>query len=271
MLTSGMSLKQMAEGSSMQLANKIKPPLKWAGSKFNTPVADRVLDLFEPYRDTHLLVEPFVGAGGMLFSINPDRALCANASGEVVGLHQWLRDGGVWFESPAAADLNERYYQRRRRFQQLQSEYAASPDFVDADEFFSLMIWLNKTCHNGLWRVNSQGGVNVPVGKNSANIPHQPKAPDLDMLRQAYKSDWVFVHSDFGLLSDYRLFEESERFVYCDPPYWGTHSAYTADVFNWTDQLYLARWAESLACPVVISNSDHPDLLELYWTLGFNH
>lgn len=247
----------------------VRPVLKWAGNKFGTPVADRVKQLFKPYRNSHMWVEPFTGVCGMTLEVKPDRALLIDASAEVIGLHRWIRDGGQYVETPAAEHTIERYYQRRLQFQALQAQYSASPDFVDADEFFSLMIWLNKSCFNGLWRVNSNGFFNVPAGANSKGVPYQPKAPDLEPLRQDYQG-WVFHCGDFDVLpACIPLNVPTPSFVYADPPYFGTHSAYTAKAFTGQDQKRLAHWLASCSCPVVASNSDHPDTVGLYQSLGF--
>jgi DNA adenine methylase len=244
------------------------PALKWPGNKFNTPVAKRVKELFAPLASTHTWIEPFVGAGGMLLEIDPPKSLCFDLSAEVVGLHRWIQNGGRYVEALAAEHTIEQYYERRLQFQGLQAEYNASPDTVDADEFFSLLLWLNKAGFNGLWRVNGSGAFNVPVGRDSDGEPNYPVIPNLEALSAAYRRSWGFYQGDFQAASDH-LIRCQQGWVYCDPPYFGTHSAYTAQKFTWDDQKRLAHWAASLGCPVAASNSNHPDVVALYEGLGF--
>ena len=237
-----------------------------AFSLWGTPVSERVKELYQPYRDTHLWVEPFVGAGGMLLEVQPEGAICFDFCPEVAGLHQWLRDGGQYI-LPVAGELTpDNYYYQRLRFQALQSEYQASPDFVDPDVFFSLMIWLNKTCFNGLWRVNGDGFFNVPEGKDSKGDPHNPPDINLGELQQAYRDEWFFLDGDFEMAERKT---SDPAFYYCDPPYFGTHNSYTPKNFTWDDQKRLAHWLVSLDAPVVVSNSNHAEIVKLYEDLGF--
>lgn len=250
----------------------VKPVLKWCGNKQGTPVAERVAQLFEPYRDTHLWVEPFIGVGGMLLEIQPEQALCFDLSAEMIGLHRWIKDGGRYINPPSAENFVDRYYQNRLKFQAMQVEYAASPDLIDGKEdlFFSLMIWLNKACFNGLWRVNGDGLFNVPAGKDNNGNLYNPMSISVASLTETYQRyDWLFDDADFALLDRYKAFQTPNKFVYCDPPYFGTHSSYTSKPFNWDDQKRLAHWLASLDCPVVASNSKHPEVLSLYESLGF--
>jgi DNA adenine methylase len=242
-----------------------QPVLKWAGSKFGTPIAKRVQQLYQPYRD-HLWVEPFVGAGGMLLSINPNFALCGDASAEIIGLHQWIQEGGClhshFFEP---IDNPDDYYTRRETFNQAQYQYQVSPDVEDKDWFFSMMVWLNKACFNGLWRTNSKGFFNVPVGRKSNGDLMNPSMPTLPK----YSPDWMFVHAAFEYLWQYQSANQPE-FVYCDPPYFATHSSYCKGGFGWAEHVKLAQWAASMDCPVVLSNSSNERVIDLYADAGLN-
>lgn len=245
------------------VTTEIRPILKWAGNKFQTPVAARVKELFEPYRESHYWTEPFLGVGGMLLDVNPPFAWCCDASPEVVGLHRWIQDGGKCVEFPEVWDEPD-YYQRRAKFNLMQQGFIEDPD-----EFYSLMIWLNKTCYNGLWRVNAKGMFNVPIGRDSKGELHVATTPDLRPLHKAYNPGWRLHHLSCFLCLTSVAAAEIDCFVYSDPPYWGTHSAYTAKPFTWDDQVCLARQLGRLSCPVVASNSNHPDILDLYDGSGF--
>lgn len=246
---------------------QVQPLLKWAGNKFGTPVAERVKALYAPYRDTHHWVEPFIGGGGMLLSVRPQAALCLDLCDEIIGLHRWIGGGGQYSLKECVCDPVDCYYQRRLEFRGLQSQYGASVDFVDHDQFFSLMYWLNKAGFNGLWRVNGNGEYNVPAGRTAAGALYNPPPPDMDALRRGYSPDWTFIQGDFEVSGAYET--PQGRFIYCDPPYFGTHSQYTARSFTWDDHKRLAQWLSGQPGPVVASNSSHPDIVNLYADLGF--
>jgi DNA adenine methylase len=238
---------------------KQKPAMKWVGNKLGTPIADRVAELYKPFRKSHIWIEPFVGIGGMLLAIDPDYADCFDASAEVIGLHQWILSGGECVDFPKAWD-SDYYYQQREVFRTEQALYAATPNLVALTPFFSRMIWLNKACFNGLWRVNKSGAFNAPIGAKAngqLNSFNQPSLP-------VYKKGWCFA-VECNPLPDLI----GNGFFYADPPYWGTHSSYTSEGFTWADQVDLAESMAARSQPVVISNSSSPEIVSLYKSLGF--
>jgi DNA adenine methylase len=243
----------------MLLNTPVKPAMKWVGNKQGTPVIDRVAELYESFRASHIWHEPFVGIGGALLTINPDQAVCCDFSAEVIGLHRWIRLGGQMQQFDREWEESE-YYQRRSRFQALQVEYKDSFGGVDQDEFFSLMLWLNRACFNGLWRVNKSGLFNAPVGRKSDGSLNRFGSAILP----TYKKQWHFFEGGF----EYEWVKDS-HFTYVDPPYWETHSAYTAKGFSWDDQINLAKMLAEKRSPVVASNSGGKEMVELYQTLGF--
>jgi DNA adenine methylase len=243
----------------MQTLVKQKPAMKWVGNKMGTPIADRVAELYEPLRKTHTWIDSFVGIGGMLLAIDPNFAHCFDASSEVIGLHRWVKAGGQCFEFPKVWD-SEYYYRQRDAFRQQQIAYAIARSEVDLDVFFSRMIWLNKACFNGLWRVNRAGLFNSPIGARAdgaLNLVERPKMP-------RYKDGW-----SFGVESSPLPDLATDGFYYADPPYWGTHSAYTSSGFTWQDQVNLAESMAVRLQPVCVSNSSATEILDLYSKLGF--
>jgi DNA adenine methylase len=236
-----------------------KPPMKWVGNKQGTAVIDRVAQLYAPYRETHVWREPFVGIGGALFSIAPEKAICSDASAEVIGLHRWICDGGEPISFPYEWAESE-FYERRERFRVLQFEYRDNLGFGDRDEFFSLMLWLNRACFNGLWQVNKSGLFNSPVGRKSNGSLNRFETPAMPI----YQKGWDFFEGGFA-----DKFTDGDRFVYADPPYWGTHSAYVSTGFAWNKQLRLATILAGAGMPCAASNSSAPEIIALYRGLGF--
>ena len=124
----------------------------------------------------------------------------------------------------------------------------------------SRFLYLNKTCYNGLYRVNKSGKFNVPEGKYT-----NPKICDEVNLRNASE---VLKKTEIKVGQfDITIRPEKGDFVYCDPPYDGTFSGYQSDGFGDTDQRRLKEamdaWTEQGAL-VMISNSDTEFIRELY-------
>ena len=241
---------------------KNKPILKWAGNKFDTPVASRVRELWEPYCD-RLYIDLFTGAGGMLLDLNPRKALCFDLSAELIELHKFIQAEGSLdlryfpLENDAAT-----YEKQRLLFQKEQiNRFQGRPD-LSRESFVTLMIWLNQCCFNGLWRVNSKGLFNTPVGKNSKGEFNQPRIP----VFPKYSPDWSFLARDYSCAANYDL---QDAFVYADPPYYRTHTMYNHQGFEYIDQLALADFLSKLRCPVVASNSYNVRLMGYYRALGF--
>ena len=217
--------------------------------------------------------EPFVGGGALFFELASRgrirTATLSDSNQELINAYGAVRDDlpgllarlqKLEEEYLAAADRAEFYYAVR-------SEEAANPIARAAR-----LIFLNKTCFNGLYRVNQSGHFNVPHGRYA-----RPRIRDGQALQRASK-----------LLALARLeiadFEAaSERvgagdLVYFDPPYHpisetARFTSYTAKDFGWTDQTRLADAAKALAdqgAYVIVSNSSHPDVIALYRERGFH-
>jgi DNA adenine methylase len=262
-----------------------RPLLKWAGGKRQLipAIGHHYPDAFDRY------VEPFLGSGAVFFDLlaagrlQGRRVRLADVNADLIGCYQTLRDDveGV-IQALERLEREHRkagdacYYDVRdrrfnpRRAAQASGETAArralaasySPDLA------AMLIFLNRTGFNGLFRLNRQGGFNVPAGRYS-----DPRICDPDHLRAVAEA---FRQS--GLTLELAGFETTVGeagpgdFVYCDPPYaplsrTASFANYTADGFGPADQARLAE-AVIAACnrgaSVVISNSSAPDILALY-------
>ncbi|MCL2698458.1 MAG: Dam family site-specific DNA-(adenine-N6)-methyltransferase, partial [Oscillospiraceae bacterium] len=153
------------------------------------------------------------------------------------------------------ADINTRktiYYCNRDRFNALKSEQSESVELA------ALFIFLNKTCFNGLYRVNSNGGFNVPQG--SYKNPTICDEMNLRAISQALNGVRI-IHGDYRLSQD---FIDENTFVYFDPPYrpltsTANFTAYSGDGFDDKQQIELARFIDEMSergAYVVASNSD---------------
>ena len=200
--------------------------------------------------------EPFVGGGALFFDVEPVDAVLGDASVELMKTYQAVAedpDGVIeLLEFHRRAHAGDDYYYEVRS---LWNEGAWSADPCGHAAAF---IYLNKTCFNGLWRVNKKGEYNVPKGAYA-----NPTIYDASTLRSAAR---VLRHADLHA-GDYRhTTAEVKRgdFVYFDPPYdpiskTSSFTAYTKDVFGDTQQIHLADWARELrdrGAYVMLSNND---------------
>lgn len=249
--------------SSMSLALRVKtdratPFLKWAGGKGR--LLEQYANLFPIKFKTYY--EPFVGGGAVFFHL-VDRH---------PGMNSWLSDGNAELVNcyltvrDQPDDLlalletmrnDEKYFYKQR---------AKDVAKLDELERAARFIYLNKTCFNGLYRENQSGQFNVPFGRY--------KNPRI--------ADGVNVHAASDALSNAHIhagpFElmaaraKSGDFVYFDPPYMPVSKtanfvSYTSSNFSYDDQARLAKLARKLKSKgvlVMVSNSDVPEIRELY-------
>ena len=230
------------------------PFLKWVGGK--TSLLPELLKHVPPrLRRYH---EPFVGGGALFFAVRPSRAVLSDSNGELVHCYQQVRDGVY-----GVLDVLARHVYERTHFEAVR---ALEPSRLSAAERAARFIYLNKTCFNGLWRVNRAGRFNVPFGRYK-----NPRFADPSSLITA-------SHALRGVEIQHAPFEEALAkaapgdFVYLDPPYdpvspTASFASYTAGGFTWEDQRRLAH-----ACVVLnrrgvrflLSNSATERVRELY-------
>jgi DNA adenine methylase len=188
-------------------------------------------------------VEPFLGGGAMFFALCPERALLADLNKELIDVFRTVRDevDSVIKALRPLKNNEDTYYAIR----------ASKPR--NAAMKAARFIYLNKTCFNGLYRVNTRGEFNVPFGRHGAQLV----ICDERQLRAASEALAAtdFDSADFG--ATVRRARAGDL-VYFDPPYTTAHTnngfiEYNQRVFSWADQRRLARVAlsESLRTRIV--------------------
>jgi len=243
-----------------------QPFLKWAGGKASLL---RQLGEFFPHKIDRY-IEPFLGGGAVFFHLKhrfPDmRALLRDSNKELINCFRVVRDRPE--ELMALLDEHARgfrtdgdaYYYTVRKQHDLTDDLARA----------ARTIFLNKTCFNGLYRVNAKGEFNTPVGSN--NNPNLYSRENL-LAASNTLQDAQLEAQDFR-----KTLDEARRgdFVYFDPPYvpisvYSDFKRYTPDQFREADQVELAhvfRALDAKGCQLVLSNSEHARTRELY--AGFN-
>ena len=235
------------------------PIIKWVGGK--TKLLPELLARMPPHHERYY--EPFAGGAALFFRVAPRRAVLSDSNTDLIGLYTTVVNDVEAvirkLERHRAEHDQRHYYEMRARW----NEQGASMTAVERAAAF---IYLNKTCFNGLWRVNRAGDFNVPIGRYTDPpicVPETLRAAQAALARARLRS------------GDYRqAVEDAARgdFIYFDPPYdpvtpTASFTSYTAGAFGPDDQRALAETARELVargCRVMLSNSDTPFVRSLY-------
>ena len=239
-----------------------RPFLKWAGGK------RQLLDQFERFLPEAAVVnrylEPFAGSGAVFFRVRsllfPTRTILADSNEELINVYAVIQS-----DVEALITL----LRRHRRLHGREHYYAMrgkNPARLGETARAARFIYLNKTCFNGLYRVNSRGLFNVPMGRYV-----NPPILDEDNLRAVSEAlrGVKLLRAPFEKTLDYA---RPGDFIYFDPPYHplsdtSYFTAYTEGTFRAEDQRALARMVAELhrrGCHLMLSNSDVDPILRLY-------
>ena len=243
-----------------QQPREAAPFVKWVGGK------GRLLSQLRPLLPSgveHMRhVEPFVGGGALFFSRRPGRALLTDINPTLVAAYSAIRDDveGVItaLRGLAGRHSKESYYQVRERYNQGRR--------LSTTKRAAMFIYLNKTCFNGLHRVNRKGEFNVPMGSyKNPRILHED---GLHAASRALKDAQLKCAPFDALLEN----TKPGDFVYFDPPYepvsqTASFTSYARDGFSQEDQTRLRDVYKALdrrGCKLMLSNSDVPFIRTLY-------
>ncbi len=232
-----------------------RPFLKWAGGK------SRLITQYLPHFPQHYRTyyEPFVGGGAIFFHLQPDHAVLSDVNPELVNVYACIRnqvnDVLEHLEDHARQHKHDYYYRIRALIPSNPAERAAR------------LIYLNRTCFNGLYRENSKGQFNVPMGRYK-----KPKICDpalLHAVSQILQPVQIYQQPFEAILD---VAGSAQDFVYFDPPYHpisatSDFTAYSRGAFTADDQTQLAQVFAELAnrgVQVMLSNSDCPFIRDLY-------
>jgi DNA adenine methylase len=237
-----------------------RPFVKWAGGK--TQLLPQLARFYPPRGSVDRYIEPFLGSGAVFFHVKamvkPRHALLWDNNRELIETFKAVRD-----EVGQVIKLLSKYRERHSKefFLAMREKRPKSRAAVAAR-----LIYLNKSCFNGLYRVNSRGIFNVPFGRYDS-----PRILNEESLRRASSAlAGARIEAE-----DFRLLEIEARagdFIYFDPPYHprsktSSFTAYTRDLFGQTEQEKLAalyRKLDRKGCLLMLSNSDTPLVRSLY-------
>lgn len=240
----------------------VSPILKWVGGK------RQLLDMIIPLIPEHnTYYEPFVGGGAVLFSTQPKSAVINDSNKELINVYKAIKDSPkelIEYLKEHEANNCEEYFYRVRAFDRDSDRYEKLNDTQRA----ARIIYLNKTCYNGLFRVNSLGEFNAPWGRY--------KNPNIVNETTICAISRYFNSSNIKLIcGDYREALKGMRkgaFVYFDPPYVpisysSSFTGYTANGFGEKEQKELKKVCDKLnrrGINFLLSNSSCRFIEELY-------
>jgi DNA adenine methylase len=238
----------------------IEPFLKWPGGK--RWLAARHLDMFPKSYNSY--IEPFLGGAAVFFALAPERAYLSDANAELINAYNRIKKDRIKVEKGLAR------YQKKHDAHFYYKVRAASP--TDPVARAIRFLYLNRTCFNGIYRVNKDGQFNVPIGtKDAVNFDEGY----LEAVANSLRDVRIRVR-DFAVAI--RKAQEGD-FVFIDPPYTVMHNnngfvKYNAQLFSWKDQARLAseiKAAGERCVLVMMSNADHFSVRELYSGFGTHH
>ena len=252
----------------------IKPFLKWAGGKGQLI---KEIEKYYPFEKGKITkyAEPFVGGGAVLFDIlskyDVEEVYISDINAELINTYVIVREHIdelvkllIKYQNeyvPLDKDNRKNYYiEKRNRF----NDIKVNGNETENIEKAALMIFLNKTCFNGLYRVNRKGFFNVPMGAYK-----NPLICDEKNLRAVSEKlqNVKIVCGDYKKSDD---FIDENTFVYFDPPYrplteTASFTAYTENLFDDEKQIELANFVKRMSdkgARVVVSNSDPKNVNE---------
>lgn len=246
------AIRSLSKGANVT-GRSLKPFLKWAGGKRWLTSAD-VLPIAGQYAR---YIEPFLGSGAVYFHLQPSAAILSDLNSDLIHLFCTIRDNPVDFQK--AMQAHQRQHSRNHYYE----TRAANPTGAIARA--ARFLYLNRTCWNGLYRVNLKGEFNVPIGtKDTVLFPDD----DFEFIA-ARMIGAEMICSDFEPVINRA---GAGDFVFVDPPYTVRHNfngflKYNESIFSWSDQVRLSECVKSAVergAAIVVTNANHESVHELY-------
>jgi DNA adenine methylase len=235
------------------------PFLKWAGGK--RWLLSRGDELLPNLQNINNYLEPFLGGGSIFFHIKPEQAFLSDINDDLINAYIVIRDS--WY------DLYEilKKYNKKHTADFYYKIRGSNPrtNLNRAARF----IYLNRTCWNGLYRVNKKGEFNVPIGTKTNVILEEDNFENLAVALSSVNLDVC----DFELTINKA---EENDFIFVDPPYTVKHNLngfikYNEKIFSWQDQVRLKKViskAIDRGAKVLVTNAHHKSIEELYEGCG---
>jgi len=237
----------------MNLEKKINPILKWAGGKRQLiPEIIKILpEKFNNY------VEPFIGGGALFFYLSNKKSIINDSNFELINLYKEIA------KNPNEIIRELKNYVNNEKFYYEIRKSKPSSNLKKACK----TIYLNRTCFNGLYRVNKKGEFNVPYGKyKNVNFIDEP---NLFAASNVLKKTKIY-NKDYKIILD--KYCKKKDLVFLDPPYipiskYSDFKRYTKEQFYMEDHVDLANYYKKLdkkGCYLILTNSNPNEISNLY-------
>jgi DNA adenine methylase len=234
-------------------SSDVKPFLTWAGGKRWLAAQHSMIfpDNFNKY------IEPFLGSGAIFFKLKPNKAILSDINKDLIDTYRAIQED--W----------QKVIRRLHRHQSLfNKDYYYEIRLTKPENIYdkaARLIFLNRTCWNGLYRVNLKGEFNVPIGTKTEIIKEDD---DFEAISKILKSA-TLKDDDFET-----IIEKAEKsdLIFVDPPYTVRHDdngfiKYNEQLFSWEDQVRLSnclKRAKKRDCKIIIANAAHRSIKSLY-------
>ena len=253
--------KNLLEDAAKIISEKPKPFIKWVGGKRQLLDQFRLMNLYPPEKFDPLknnYFEPFVGGGAVFFDLMPEKAYLSDLNKELVITYNVIKNNLNLLVKSLRKHKNTKEHFLKMRSKKI--------DKLTDIEIASRFIYLNRTCFNGLYRVNSKGEFNVPFGQNKNPLICDEK--NLEKVSKALQNVEI-KNEDYKNVLKYA---KKGDFVYFDPPYYpvsktSSFTSYTKKSFLEKEQIDLRDTFVELTkrgCFVMLSNSDTPFINKIY-------
>lgn len=238
--------------------NNLTPFLKWAGGK--RWLVNKYPEVFPTEFDRYF--EPFLGSGVVFFYLQPTEAVLNDNNKDLINAYRgvksrWRKVYALLSEHHLNHCVEYYYYIRATNFKLLEEKAAK-------------MIYLNRTCFNGIYRVNKNGDFNVPIGSKGNVLLETDNFQEISKVLKGAK----LLNKDFE-----EVINKSQKndFIFVDPPYTVRHSQngfikYNEVLFTWDDQERLSKClihAKERGVQILMTNASHHSIRELYEPFGF--
>ena len=247
---------------------KLKPFVKWAGGK--TQILLKIKELMPDKYGTYL--EPFVGGGALFLNIAPNRAIINDSNEELISVYKCFKSKKKFNELLNILRQHEQNHSDEYFYQVRNMDRLDTYKKLSIVEKAARMVYLNKACFNGLYRVNSKGFYNVPSGRKTK--VNTFALDNMEHLYDYFSNNRISIfNADFERVA---LKAKEGDFVYFDPPYdtWedkNSFTSYSKDAFGKEEQVRLANLYKRLdarGVKLMLSNHNTAFINKLYQ--GFN-
>ncbi len=243
------------------IKNDAKPFVKWVGGKRQLINQFNKIGFFPKNfnQEKSTYFEPFIGGGAVFFDFTPKNSVISDLNQELIITYIQVRDN--------IKELIESLKKHKYEKEYFLSIRALETQKLSEVEIASRFIFLNRTCFNGLYRVNKSGKFNVPFGKYK-----NPKICDEENLQNCS----LALKNVEIKYQDYKKIESQVKkgdFIYFDPPYQpisktSSFTSYTSSNFNEQNQIelrdFFKKLSDEIGCFVALSNSDCEFIRDIY-------